>query len=81
MAKYDPLNGHLRRQKAHRLELSFAEIERMLGSMRPKGAARPQWWGNEADPAERHVQRTGCLLLHLQGNGVVLDQRARRCGP
>ncbi|MBO9707976.1 MAG: hypothetical protein J7521_07180 [Caulobacter sp.] len=56
MAKYDPLSGYLRRQKTDRLELSFAEIERIVGAMLPKSAARPQWWANETDPSGRHVQ-------------------------
>ncbi len=43
MSKYDPLSGHLRRQRQDELELSFAEIERILGAMLPKSAARQQW--------------------------------------
>jgi hypothetical protein len=57
MAKYDPLCGHLRRQRQDEFELSFAEIERVLGAMLPKSAARQQWWANVADPDTSHVQR------------------------
>jgi len=56
MPKYDPLSGHLRRQRQDELELTFAEIERILGSMLTKSAARPQWWANTTDPDTRHVQ-------------------------
>jgi hypothetical protein len=37
--------------------MSFAEIERVLGAMLPKGADRPQWWANVSDPKTSHVQR------------------------
>ena len=58
MAKYDPLCGHLRRQRQAELELTFTEIERILGAMLPKSAARPQWWANETGPGTTHVQRS-----------------------
>lgn len=57
MGKYDPLRDHLRRQKTEEFELSFAEIERLLGAMLPNSAGRPQWWANVADAKTTHVQR------------------------
>jgi hypothetical protein len=57
MSKYDPLSGHLRRQRQDELELSFAEIEGILGAMLPKSAARQQWWANTTDPYTSQVQR------------------------
>ena len=57
MAKYDPLRDHLKRQRTADLELSFEEIERIIGCMLPNSAARPQWWSNEKDPVTTHVQR------------------------
>jgi len=57
MPKYDPLSGHLRRQRQDELELTFAEIERILGAMLPKSATRPQWWANTTDLDTSHVQR------------------------
>lgn len=57
MGKYDPLHRHLRRQRAAELELSFAEIERILGALLPKSANRPQWWANVTDLDTAHVQR------------------------
>jgi hypothetical protein len=56
MGKYDALGGYLRRQRADRLELTFAEVERMLGAMLPNSARRPEWWSNEASKDTRHVQ-------------------------
>ena len=54
MAKYDPLRDHLRRRGGAELELSFADVERIIGAMLPNSAARPQWWANEE--AGTHVQ-------------------------
>jgi hypothetical protein len=53
MAKYDPLSGHLRRQKHAELELSFAEIERLLSAMLPKRALSSQWWAGEGAEAQQ----------------------------
>lgn len=57
MAKYDPLCRYLRRQRPAEFELSFAEMERVIGAMLPGSAARPQWWANVTDPDTTHVQR------------------------
>lgn len=57
MAKYDPLHGHLRRQKVAEFDMTFAEIERVLGAMLPNSAARPQWWANVVEAHTAHVQR------------------------
>ena len=57
MGKYDPLRDHLKRQRTADFELSFAEIERVIGCMLPNSAARPQWWANVADPNTTNVQR------------------------
>lgn len=56
MAKYDPLEGHLRRQKTASYEMTFRDIERVLGGLLPKSAHRPEWWANEQSPDTRHVQ-------------------------
>jgi hypothetical protein len=57
MAKYDALARHLRRQRLTEFEMSFAEIERVLGDVLPKSAARPPWWANLADPGQLMVQQ------------------------
>ena len=57
MGKYDPLRNHLKRQRVADFELTFVEIERIIGYMLPNSAARPQWWANVEDPDVTHVQR------------------------
>ena len=57
MGKYDPLHIYLRRKSAPEIEMSFAEIERVLGAMLPNSAALPQWWANGADATSMPIQR------------------------
>jgi hypothetical protein len=57
MGKYDPLRDYLRRQRTAEVELSFAEIERLLAAMLPNSASTPQWWSNVKDLHTTHVQR------------------------
>ena len=61
MGKYDPLGGHLRRQRRSRVEMSFAEIERVLGAMLPNRARRCDWWSNEIGDDVQAVQRRAWL--------------------
>ena len=44
MAKYDPLAAFLRRQRHQTVELSFREIENLIGALLPNAAALPGWW-------------------------------------
>ena len=56
MAKYDALRDYLMRRKEREFEITFQEIEKVLGSTLPPSAARPQWWAN-VKRANTHVQR------------------------
>ena len=56
MAKYDTLKAYLARQSSEEMELSFAELERIIGDDLPASASRPQWWANEINPDTSHVQ-------------------------
>ncbi|MGH8291527.1 MAG: DUF7662 domain-containing protein [Steroidobacteraceae bacterium] len=57
MSKYAPLRDYLMRQKYREFELTFKEIEAIIGGRLPSTADRPQWWANVSDPATTHVQR------------------------
>lgn len=74
MAKYDPLEKYLRRRAGAELELSFADIERIIGNMLPKSANRPRWWTNETDPETNHVQ---CRAWRNAGYDAFLLPRER----
>jgi hypothetical protein len=56
MGKYDPLEKYLTRKRDREIELSFADMERIIGGMLPNSAPRPQWWANEVTADTRHVQ-------------------------
>lgn len=74
MAKYDPLHHHLRRKTDPELEMSFTDIERIVGAMLPKSAERPQWWANETSDDTSHVQ---CRSWRLAGYDAFLIGRER----
>jgi hypothetical protein len=44
LSKYQPLQEFLREQSSSRLELSFVEIERIIGNELPPSAYAPRWW-------------------------------------
>ncbi|EJL37537.1 hypothetical protein PMI01_00615 [Caulobacter sp. AP07] len=49
MAKYDPLTRYLKRRSSPIVELSFPEIERLIGAMLPKRARQQVWWSSTDD--------------------------------
>lgn len=63
MAKYEPLVRYLRRQKASEVELSFRDIERIVGGFLPKASADILWWSVEgaasAPPQQRAFAQAG----------------------
>lgn len=46
MGKYEPLGDYLRKQRATLVPMTFAEIERIIGSKLPKSQQYPAWWSN-----------------------------------
>ena len=46
MSKYDALQAFLERQRAERVPMTFAEVERVLGFKLPKSQSYPAWWSN-----------------------------------
>jgi hypothetical protein len=56
MAKYDLLRDYLMQQHHRQFELTFRQIEDILGEPLPKSAERPQWWANVRGESS-HVQR------------------------
>jgi hypothetical protein len=78
MAKYDPLEAHLARRSDEEFEISFEEVERIIGDALPMSASRPQWWANET-PDNSHVQsrswRNAGYDAFLLPQGRVLFRR------
>jgi hypothetical protein len=56
MSKYSPLRDHLLHQRYGEFEMTFREIEKILGFTLPSSAGRPQWWANTTGDSG-HVQR------------------------
>lgn len=77
MGKYDPLRDYLKRQKAEELELSFEEIERVLGAMLPNGASRAQWWTVEPGEENPPVQHDSWREAGFQASLIAGKDRVR----
>lgn len=79
MAKYEPLRRYLARQKTPRVELTFTDIERMIGAFLPKAAGRSQWWDSaEVNVSAVQVQawRTAGYRAQLARGERVVFERA-----
>jgi hypothetical protein len=75
MAKYDPLRAHLRRQKMAIYEMTFGDVERVIGNLLPKSARYPEWWANETNPETRRVQ---CKAwLDARYNAFLIEGKER----
>jgi hypothetical protein len=48
MSKYDPLGDFLRRQRTETVTMTFAQIEKLIGSKLPASAEYRAWWSNNA---------------------------------
>lgn len=76
MAKYDPLEQHLKslpRDQSHRL--GFAELERVLASRLPRSARSYQaWWANQRGPG--HVQSNAWLNARYHTRDLDLRREA-----
>jgi hypothetical protein len=60
VAKYDPLLEHLCRADDGPLEMTFQEIDRLVGGLPASAATWPAWWANET-AGSRHVQARAWL--------------------
>lgn len=46
MSKYERLGAYLRGQRTERVPMTFAEIERVVGTKLPKSQKHQAWWSN-----------------------------------
>jgi hypothetical protein len=78
MAKYDPLRNFLhRRRRTPECELTFAEIERVIGAMLPKAAQRHEWWAGFGPADYEAVQRKAWASVGFEARPVVERERVR----
>ncbi|MGH7028053.1 DUF7662 domain-containing protein [Brevundimonas sp.] len=84
MAKYEPLVRYLRRQKSAEVELSFRDIERIVGGLLLKASNDPLWWRVEdadtAPPQQRAFAQAGFTPRPELRAERVLFVRASRFG-
>ena len=72
-SKYQPLTQHLRTQRAGRVPMSFAEIERVLGTKLPPSAiSHRAWWSNNPT---NNVMTKAWLEAGFRSEQVDLDGR------
>lgn len=82
MAKYEPLVRYLRRQKPAEVELSFRDIERIVGGLLPKASNDPLWWRVEdadtAPPQQRAFAQAGFTPRpELRAERVIFVRESR----
>jgi hypothetical protein len=78
MSKYDPLSRHLTRSKGA-VELSFDDLEEVLGFALPRSARRyPAWWSNSEGS---HVQAKAWLGAGYRTEDVNIAQERVRFVP
>jgi peptidoglycan/xylan/chitin deacetylase (PgdA/CDA1 family) len=46
VGKYEPLGDYLRKQRGKLVPMTFAEIERIIGTKLPPSQRYPAWWSN-----------------------------------
>jgi hypothetical protein len=68
MAKYDALFGHLVAADAGPIEMSFDEIEWLVGPLTVSALKHSAWWSNER-PDTRHVQALAWLKRRTSRRG------------
>ena len=71
MAKYDPLFKHLCRAGDGPVEMSFAEIDRLVGGLPASATTHSAWWHNEV--AGSHVQARAWIEGGRQVDRVDLN--------
>jgi hypothetical protein len=79
MSKYDPLCDYLKAQNFREFQLSFREIEAILGCTLPASSQRPQWWANQVAPGrpQREAWRAaGYDAFLVRGSEKMTFRRA-----
>ena len=82
MGKYEPLTEFLKQQTGSEVRMSFAQIERVIGSKLPPVARHRAWWSNspsnnvmtqawlDAGSVARHQHRPPSAVRVHEGHGA-----------
>lgn len=79
MAKYEPLGRFLRQRRQDAVDLSFAQIEGLLGALLPKAARSLDWWRTDAASPHATAWRSAGFRAEADPRREVV--RFRREGP
>lgn len=83
MSLFDPLRRFLCLQRSEQLDMSFEEIERIIGHALPANANSPLWWSllgqGEDDPAV--AWRKAGYKAHLSAPKKVVFRRIAARSP
>lgn len=71
VSKYDSLREHLDRLPAELVQLSFAEIDRIVAGLPPSAYEHRAWWSNQRQGS--HVQATSWLDAGRRVESVDLN--------
>lgn len=72
-SKYEPLTSYLRTQRGNQIRMSFAEIERVIGSKLPPSAdTHRAWWSNNPS---NNVMTKAWLEAGFESEQVDLSSR------
>jgi hypothetical protein len=82
VGKYDALGSWLRRRRQPVVELSFADIERIIRALLPHCAADASWWTNERKFERGFVQCRAWLDAGFEAEPAVRGEKVvfRRVG-
>lgn len=72
MGKYSPLGDYLRAQKKTEVPMTFAQIERIVGTKLPRSHRYRAWWSNNADNS---VMTRAWLDAGYRSEQVDIDRR------
>ena len=74
MGKYEPLNKFLRKQSSDKVRMSFAQIERIIGTkLPPKAQHHRAWWSNNPT---NNVMTKAWLDAGFKSAHVDIERRA-----
>ncbi|EHN71818.1 MAG: DUF7662 domain-containing protein [Brevundimonas aurantiaca] len=74
MAKYDPLGAYLRRQRTDRIELTFREIENLIGYLLPKAALSDAWWSPTEGTTPKGVQHAAWTAAGYSASKIAPER-------
>lgn len=72
MTKYEPLRAHLAADGRDRIELSFAELDAIVGGLPDSAREHPQWWEND----QFHVQSRAWQAAGYRASANLTAKRA-----